>query len=44
MSFNNILQKIDNNLIPFYQYCYYGRAKQYKNIFYNFFLKRNKAN
>lgn len=40
MKIADIIQKIDNNLIPFFQYCYYGRNKQYKNIIYNFFINR----
>ena len=40
MKIADIIQKIDNNLIPFFQYCYNGRNKQYKNIIYNFFINR----
>ena len=40
MLLNSIIRRIDRNLIPFYQYCYHGRDKQYYSIFYNFLIKK----
>lgn len=41
MQLISLVQKIDNNLIPFYPYCYNTRFKQIKTIFVDFIYNKN---